>query len=150
MDHSIATDQSVKPTDLRKESPKPLSNHVMDKITQQSEIYKDGIKFIHNHYNLQHVVLGQGLLNPVVLFDPSILSEKQNSLRKNIPLTQGVACTLQYEQTLSVVSRRMQSMQSMQSNVGEEKRSSIPLCLACCTSIMTYPSNELFIKMMVE
>lgn len=147
VDDTIENNLSVNTASSKEKPSKPFSNRLIDQMNQQNEMNKDVIKFIHNHYNLQHVILGQGLFNPIVLFDPVILKDQQHSLPNNHLITQGVATTLQYEQTLATISMEMPLIQP--SEEGEERNnSSIPLCLACCTGMMTYPyiTNRSFLQ----
>lgn len=87
---------------------------------------KELTQWIRDHYQLHHVVLGHGIFNPIVVFDPTAIPSSFPP-PVSLQVADGVATTLQYERVLAGLSM----------NVKETK--SIPLCLVCCTGLLRYP-----------
>ena len=80
---------------------------------------------LSDSYCLNHVVLGSGALDPIVLVNPSALPDR--NMLPSLPVAPSLVCTRSYERALAALSE------------GKEKTQSVPLCLACCTQILRYP-----------
>ena len=89
---------------------------------------EDQNRAISNIYCLHHTILGKYFSNPVVLFDPHSLPHPIDI--QAVSVNSQVSSTLAYERVLAAFSEG-------------EKTQSIPVCLACCSRILTYPQPEM-------
>lgn len=104
-------------------NPIPTRSSNKDELLHRKD-EEEQLRAINDSYCFHHSILGNTLLNPIVLFDPQALPHPINV--QALPINSQFSSTLSYERVLAAFSEG-------------EKMQSVPLCLACCSRILRYP-----------
>ena len=105
----------------------PTKSSSMDELLHRKE-EEEQSRAISDMYCLHHTIIGKQFNNPVVLFDHQVLPHPIDI--QAVSVNSQVSSTLAYEQILAAFSEG-------------EKTQNIPVCLACCSRILTYPQSEM-------
>ena len=105
----------------------PTKSSSMDELLHRKE-EEEQSRAISDTYCLHHTIIGKQFNNPVVLFDHQVLPHPTDI--QAVSVNSQVSSTLAYERVLAAFSEG-------------EKTQSIPVCLACCSRILTYPQSEM-------
>lgn len=112
-----------------------VMNEDFDSIEMKADTMKEYLshtssdpwKTVYEEINSIHPVLGKSLYNPVVLFDPSLLSQRDLDSIQYVNHSPAVAISYQYERVLTLMNHAVST------------KDSLPLCLACITNTIPYP-----------
>ena len=117
---------------LRNETPsdETPSNDINEEEKEENEWKK-----LFDRLKLYHVVLGNQLNHPVVLFDEDGYESKGIGNLEYVTHQHHVSSTSQYEKVITSMNKLY------------PKNTSFPVCLACITNYISYPFNHcLFIR----
>ena len=117
---------------LRNETP---SNETPSTDINEEEKEENEWKKLFDRLKLYHVVLGNQLNHPVVLFDEDSYESKGIGKLEYVNHQHHVSSTSQYEKVITSMNKLY------------PKNSCYPVCLACITNYISYPFNHcLFIR----
>ena len=120
---------------LRNETPSKEIGEGKKEEENDNEKEENSWKELFDRLKLYHVVLGNQLNHPVVLFDEDGYESKGIGKLEYVNYQHHVSSTSQYEKVITSMNKLY------------PKNSCYPVCLACITNYISYPFNHcLFIR----